>query len=121
MSRARLDAKTSSCNIEFEILGPRFLTDQVDSNTFLVIAVIAIVAQSLLLFLALFEPGLDYKIKGLDACPPDSEEFMRILEALTDAQVTRRSSIEVFTNGENYYEAELEAIRRAERNINLEA
>lgn len=92
-----------------------------DSNTFLVIAIIAIVAQSLLLFLALFEPGLDYKIKQPDSCPPDSEEFMRILEALTDAQVTRRSEIEVFTNGENYYEAELEAIRRAKHNVNLEA
>jgi len=93
----------------------------VDSNTFLVIACIAIVAQSLLLFLALFEPGLNYKIAQPASCPPDSEEFMRIIEALTDAQVTRHSSIEVFTNGENYYEAELEALRRAERNINLEA
>jgi cardiolipin synthase len=93
----------------------------VDSNTFLVIAIIAIVAQSLVLFLALFEPGLDYKIEQAAFGPPDSPEFMRMLEVLTDAQVTRRSSIEVFTNGENYYEAELEAIRRAERNINLEA
>ncbi len=93
-----------------------------DSNTFLVIAIIAIVAQSLLLFLALFEPGLDYKItQPATACAPDSEEFLRILEALTDAQVTRHSSIEVFTNGENYYEAELAAMRRAEHNINIEA
>ncbi|HYP02537.1 MAG TPA: hypothetical protein VER76_20265, partial [Pyrinomonadaceae bacterium] len=92
-----------------------------DSNTFLVIAIIAIVAQSLLLFLALFEPGLNYKIAQPASCPPDSEEFMRIIEALTDAHVTRHSSIEAFTNGENYYEAELEALRRAERNINLEA
>jgi len=81
----------------------------VDSNTFLIIAIIAIVAQSFLLFLALFEPGLDYKISHPASCPPDSEEFIRIIEALTDAQVTRRSSIEVFTNGENYYEAELYA------------
>ncbi len=92
-----------------------------DSNTFLIIAIVAIVAQSFLLFLALFEPGLDYKISHPASCPPDSEEFIRIIEALTDAQVTRRSSIEVFTNGENYYEAELEALRRAKHNINLEA
>ncbi|MDQ1523886.1 MAG: cardiolipin synthase, partial [Pyrinomonadaceae bacterium] len=92
-----------------------------DSNTFLVIAIIAIVAQSLVLFLALFEPGLDYKITQAADCPPDSPEFLRILEALTDAQVTRRSSVEVYTNGENYYEAELEAIRRAEHNVNIEA
>jgi cardiolipin synthase len=93
----------------------------VDSNTFLVIACFAIVAQSLLLFLALFEPGLDYKISQPDSCPPDSEEFMSILEALTDAHVTRRSRIEVFTNGENYYEAELAAMREAKHNINIEA
>ncbi|HLL15183.1 MAG TPA: phospholipase D-like domain-containing protein [Pyrinomonadaceae bacterium] len=92
-----------------------------DSNTFLVIAIIAIIAQSLVLFLALFEPGLDYKITQTAACAPDSAEYLRILEALTDAQVTRRSTIEVFTNGENYYEAELAAIRRAEHNVNIEA
>ena len=92
-----------------------------DSNTFLVIACFAIVAQSLLLFLALFEPGLNYKISQPDSCPPDSEEFMSILEALTDAHVTRRSRIEVFTNGENYYEAELAAMREAKHNINIEA
>jgi cardiolipin synthase len=93
----------------------------VDSNTFLVIAIIAIVAQSFLLFLALFEPGLDYKISAPASCQLDSEEFMRVLEALTDAQVSRHTSIEVYTNGENYYEAELEAIRRAENSINIEA
>ncbi|MCA1555367.1 MAG: phospholipase D-like domain-containing protein [Acidobacteria bacterium] len=92
-----------------------------DSNTFLIIAIIAVAVQSFLLFLALFEPGLNYKISQPDSCPPDSEEFMRIIEALTDAQVTRRSSIEVFTNGENYYEAELATIREAEHNINIEA
>jgi cardiolipin synthase len=93
----------------------------VDSNTFLVIAIIAIIAQSLLLFLALFEPGLNYKITQPAASPLDSPEFMRLLEALTDAQVTHHSSIEVLTNGENYYEAELAAIRRAEHNVNIEA
>ncbi len=92
-----------------------------DSNTFLVIAIIAIIAQSLLLFLALFEPGLNYKITQPAASPLDSPEFMRLLEALTDAQVTHHSSIEVLTNGENYYEAELAAIRRAEHNVNIEA
>ncbi|MGI9104821.1 MAG: phospholipase D-like domain-containing protein [Pyrinomonadaceae bacterium] len=92
-----------------------------DSNTFLVIAILAIIAQSLLLFLALFEPGLDYKISQSKPCQLDSAEFMRTLEALTDAHLTRRSRIEVFTNGENYYEAELEAIRGAKHHVNLEA
>lgn len=40
-----------------------------DSNTFLVIAIIAIAAQSFLLFLALFEPGLNYKTTSEPAMP----------------------------------------------------
>src|SRR5919201_996577 len=92
-----------------------------DSNVFLVIAIIAIAVLSFLLFLALFEPGLDYKI-AIE--PPDSlesEDFLHMLEALTDAQIRRCNQIEVLTNGENYYEAELEAIRAARQSVNLEA
>lgn len=92
-----------------------------DSNTFLVIAVIAIVAQSFLLFLALFEPGLAYKISAREPSPLDSEDFMRVLEAVTDARVSRRNRIEVFANGEHYYPAELEAIRGATESVHLEA
>jgi cardiolipin synthase len=92
-----------------------------DSTTFLVIAIIAIAIQSFLLFLALFEPGLDYKISTKPSAPLDSEEFVYLLEALTDAKANRRSRIEVLTNGEVYYEAELAAIRAAQKSVNLEA
>jgi cardiolipin synthase len=44
-----------------------------------------------------------------------------MLEALTDAQVHRRSKLEVLTNGENFYEAELEAIRSARHHVHIEA
>lgn len=92
-----------------------------DSTAFLVIAVIAIIAQGLLLYLALFEPGLPYKIATPPSAPLDSPDFLRMLEALTDAKVHRRSRFEVLTNGEVYYEAELEAIRAARHHVNLEA
>ena len=92
-----------------------------DSNWFLVIAVIAIAAQALLLFLALFEPGLHYKVSAPENCELDSPDFMRMIEALTDAKVYHRSTIEVLTNGEVYYEAELAAIARAETSVNIEA
>ncbi len=92
-----------------------------DSTTFLVIAIIAIAVLSFLLFLALFEPGLDYKISAEPSDPLDSEEFICQLEALTDAKVNRRNRIEVLTNGEVYYEAELAAIRAAQHSVNLEA
>ncbi|MCA1817979.1 MAG: phospholipase D-like domain-containing protein [Acidobacteria bacterium] len=92
-----------------------------DSNAFLVVAVIAIVAQSFLLFLALFEPGLAYKISTHDAAPIDSEDFKRVLEAATDARMTEDNRVEVFANGENYYPAALAAIRNARESIHLEA
>ena len=92
-----------------------------NSTAFLVIAVIAIIAQGLVLYLALFEPGLPYKIATPPSAPLDSPDFLRMLEALTDAKVHRRSRFEVLTNGEVYYEAELEAIRAARHHVNLEA
>ncbi len=88
---------------------------------FLIIAIIAICVLSFLLFLALFEPGLDYKIAAQPDAALDSEEFLRTLEAITDAKVQRRSSVEVLTNADVYYEAELKAIRLAQKSVNLEA
>jgi cardiolipin synthase A/B len=91
------------------------------STTFLIIACIAIIVFSFLLFLALFEPGLDYKITTSPSESLESEDFLRMLEALTDAKAHRQTRIEVLTNGEVYYEAELEAIRAARESVNLEA
>jgi len=91
-------------------------------NWFDVIAICSVAFMALLLFLALFEPGLQYKIDTPgDKCDLNSPDFLRMIEALTDAQVRRRSSVEVLTNGEVYYEAELEAIRHAEQSVNIEA
>jgi cardiolipin synthase len=92
-----------------------------DSTAFVVIACVAIVFQSLLLVFALFAPGLDYKIRTPLAAPIESADFLRMIEALADARAHRGNRIEVLTNGEVYYEAELTAIRAAERNVNLEA
>ncbi|MCA1594636.1 MAG: phospholipase D-like domain-containing protein [Acidobacteria bacterium] len=90
-------------------------------NWFDVIAICSVAFMALLLFLALFEPGLAYKIDTPGKCDLDSPDFLRMIEALTDAQVRRRSTIEVLANGEVYYEAELEAIKRAECSVNIEA
>lgn len=92
-----------------------------DSTAFLAIAIIAIIVQSFMLFLALFEPGLDYKISAQPSEPLDSKDFLRTLEAITDAKLQHRSHVEVLTNSEVYYEAELEAIRAARHSVNLEA
>jgi cardiolipin synthase A/B len=92
-----------------------------DSATFQVIAILAIAAQALLLFLALFEPTLRYRISQPPNEPLDSERFLNLLSTLADSAIHRHTSVEVLTNGEVFYEAELEAIRNAKHSINLEA
>jgi cardiolipin synthase len=92
-----------------------------DLSAFNVIAIIAIAFLSLMLFLALFEPALPYRITRAQTEPLDSTDFLRIIEALADSQVYPRTRVEVLTNGEVYYEAELEAISKARHNINIEA
>ena len=91
------------------------------STGFVIYAWIVIGWQAFLLLMALFEPALRYQIKEFDAPPIDSEAFMRILEALTDAQINHRSKLTVHTNGEQFYEAELQAIGQARKSITLEA
>jgi cardiolipin synthase len=92
-----------------------------DVTAYDVISIIAIAFLALMLFLALFEPGLRYKIRISPSLRPDSESFQRLLAALADAQIHNRNQIEVLTNGEVFYEAELEAISRARHSINIEA
>jgi cardiolipin synthase len=82
---------------------------------------VALVLQSGLLFLALFEPGLPYTISKAPAERLDSPEFLHVLSALTRAPIRHYDKLEVLTNGEVYYPAELDAIRKAQRSINLEA
>jgi cardiolipin synthase len=85
------------------------------------LSMVALVLQSGLLFLALFEPGLPYTISRAPAERLDSREFLHVLSSLTHAAVRHYDNLEVLTNGEVYYEAELAAIRTAKRSINLEA
>ena len=86
-----------------------------------VIAVGSVAVVASLLVLALFAPDLPYEVSDAETFEIESPEFRRMLEALTDAQLRRPSRVEVLTNGEVYYEAELEAISKAERSVNLEA
>jgi cardiolipin synthase A/B len=85
----------------------------------LVIAIISMVIVALLLFLILFEPGLEYRVRPLKA-PLDSDEFVNALGALSDAQPHRYSRVQVLTDGDQFYEAELKAIREAKETINME-
>src|SRR4051794_5449860 len=87
---------------------------------FLTIAILCIAITAVLLLLVLFEQGLRYDVEA-PAHALESEEFLCVLGALSDAQVLRDSRIEVLTDGPAFYEAELAAIRAARRSVNLEA
>ena len=92
-----------------------------DSTAFHVIAIIAILLQGLTLFLGLFGPRLRYRILSPASTPTDSKQFFEVLECVANAAMTQAKEIEVLTNGDCYYEAELEAIRKAKKTINIEA
>src|SRR5215213_176219 len=92
-----------------------------DSTAFLILSLVGIALLLFLLFLALFEPGLAYKITSPKTEPLESEDFLCVLEAVTDSKIHRRGRVEVLTNGEVFYEAELEAIRGACESVNIEA
>ena len=85
------------------------------------IAIVAILLQGGLLFIALFAPGLPYLVADSENVPLDSDRFLNTLSALTNAQYGEGTRIEVLKNGERYYAAELEAIRNARASIHLEA
>ncbi len=90
-------------------------------TTLLVIAIIAIALQGLSLYLAFFGPDLPYRINEPPDVPIDSPQFRSLLAFLTEAKLLPGNHAEVLTNGPCFYEAELSAIKHAEKSINLEA
>ena len=87
----------------------------------LIITILGIGLLVLKIVLALFEPGPEYRIGEPTTCGLDSKGFSRMLAVICDAQQHTDTSIEVLTNGDQFYEAELEAIRGAKSHICLEA
>jgi cardiolipin synthase A/B len=83
-------------------------------------AILSIAVVAFLLFLILFERGLHYRVEP-PAAAIESNEFLCLLGTLSDAQVHRHSKVEVLTNGDTFYAAQLDAIRSAKHCINLEA
>ena len=84
------------------------------------VALVALMVQSGMLILALFEPPLDYSITAPGSQAIDSEEFLRTLAAVSRGDLSRRNQATVFTNGESFYPAILQAIRQARHSVHLE-
>jgi len=91
------------------------------SNTFVVLACLAMLAQAIIIVVALFGPNPKYKITTPGSESVSSDQFLWNLEAISDAKLNHCNKVEVFTNGDHFYEAELQAISQAKKNINIEA
>src|SRR5436305_5897878 len=85
-----------------------------------VAATIALVLQTSLLFIALFESPLPYKIGDPGSESLDSEEFQRVLAAVTGGWQSTKNAVEVFTNGDQFYPAELAGIKGARKFVHIE-
>jgi len=72
-----------------------------------------------LAFVLLFTPRIDYHVST--PLRPDSDEFRRVIQSACQATIHDRNSIEILTNGAQFYPAMRDAIRSAKASINLEA
>ena len=86
-----------------------------------ILAAFGFAAALLVLLVALFEPALPYRMPDCPEVSADSPEFMRLLAIVADAHLHHDTSFDVLTNGDHFYEAELEAVRAARVYICLEA
>ncbi|HEU5451915.1 MAG TPA: phospholipase D-like domain-containing protein [Terriglobales bacterium] len=86
-----------------------------------IIAVICIAAMVGWLAIALFAPGPAYKFTSRPSWPLGSQQFREELSTLTGSRIWSNTQAEVIPNGNNFYPAELDAIRHARRTVDFQA
>src|SRR5581483_1516839 len=99
----------------------RQTSKRIVSTFFLILALFGFFTALLTILLALFEPALAYRMPNCPDIPTDSAEFAHLLAVISDAHLYNDGAFDVLTNGDQFYEAELEAIRSARNHISLEA
>jgi cardiolipin synthase len=72
-----------------------------------------------LVLVIFFTPRIDYHVTT--PLRPDSEEFLHVVQLTCQAPVFGGNSVEVFTNGTQFYPAMRDAISAATASVNLEA
>ena len=72
-----------------------------------------------LVLVLLFTPRIDYRVTV--PLRPDSDDFVRVIQAACQAAIHYQNKVEIFTNGAQFYPAMRDAIRAAGVSINLEA
>ncbi|HXE80156.1 MAG TPA: phospholipase D-like domain-containing protein [Vicinamibacterales bacterium] len=70
------------------------------------------------ILVALFTPALNYRVRK--ELPVGSEDFVHVLQTVCQAAIQHGNRIEVFTNGERFYPAMLEAIHGAQQTVTAE-
>lgn len=86
-----------------------------------ILAIFGFLSALLIVLLALFEPALPYRMPERVEAANDSAEFIHLLAVVADAHLYDDSAFEVLTNGDQFYETELDAIGAARTYICLEA
>jgi cardiolipin synthase len=71
-----------------------------------------------LLVVILFTPGIDYRLSRRTSV--HDEGFLYTIQSTCQAALHVGNKVEIFTNGERFYPAMLDAIRGATRSINME-
>jgi cardiolipin synthase A/B len=84
----------------------------------LYVAVIGAMFLTWFVLVLLFTPALNYRVRA--RVPVSSPDFLHLLESTCQAATHDGNRVEVFTNGTCFYPAMLDAIRKAERSVNLE-
>jgi len=84
------------------------------------LAIVALIMQTSLLVIALFGPDLPYLVPAPMSSAIDSEQFIRTLAAVTGSRITSNKPFQVLTNAEQYYPAELAAIKNAKQSVVVE-
>jgi hypothetical protein len=79
-----------------------------------IVSLIALVLQSSLRFISLFEPPLPYEIADPGSEPLDSAEFLRALAAVSGGWLSDGNAVEVLTNGDQFYAGRAGCHQRAQ-------
>jgi cardiolipin synthase len=82
-------------------------------------AIIGMVFIAWLVLVLLFTPRIDYHVTT--PLRPDSDDFLHVVQYTCQAPIHGRNSVEILTNGAQFYPAMRDAIRGAQDSINLEA
>jgi cardiolipin synthase len=82
-------------------------------------AIIGLAFVVWLVLVIFFTPRIDYHVTT--PLRPDSDDYLRVIQASCQAAVFPGNRVEIFTNGAQFYPAMRDAISAAEASINLEA